>query len=200
MGLSCGMWDLVPWPGIEPRPAALGVQSLSHWTVREVPQPRFLQCKWHINYAGTVQGVSTLRWVPESEIQMGKPWMGRRFKAIFSKPLWFGNLTRNLLGSRLLMRFLELLGPGVGLEYLGNSRPQGSQGSSFWLGWEVLSCMKSRTLEGVVETFSNLNRNFNCSFWVGVWVWFLLSPNNLFSTDFRFFDLSRKCSSNIMVF
>ena len=50
------------------------------------------------------------------------------------------------------MRFLELLGPGVGLEYLGNSQPQGSQGSSFWLAWEVLSFMKSRTLEGVVET------------------------------------------------
>ena len=34
---SCAMWDLVPWPGIEPRPPALGVQSLSHWTTREVP-------------------------------------------------------------------------------------------------------------------------------------------------------------------
>ena len=26
------MWDLVPWPGIEPRPLALGARSLSHWT------------------------------------------------------------------------------------------------------------------------------------------------------------------------
>ena len=34
---SCGTWDLVPWPGIEPRLPALGVQSLSHWTTREVP-------------------------------------------------------------------------------------------------------------------------------------------------------------------
>ena len=24
LGLSCGMWDLVPWPGIEHRPFALG--------------------------------------------------------------------------------------------------------------------------------------------------------------------------------
>ena len=24
LGLSCGMWDLVPWPGIEPGPSALG--------------------------------------------------------------------------------------------------------------------------------------------------------------------------------
>ena len=36
--LSFGMWDLVPWPGIEPGPPALGVKSLSHWTTREVPQ------------------------------------------------------------------------------------------------------------------------------------------------------------------
>ena len=34
---SCGMWDLVPWPGIDPRPPALGARSLSHWITREVP-------------------------------------------------------------------------------------------------------------------------------------------------------------------
>ena len=34
--LSCGMWALVPWPGIEPRAPALGAQSLIHWTTREV--------------------------------------------------------------------------------------------------------------------------------------------------------------------
>ena len=33
---SCSMWDLVPWPGIKPRPSAVDVQSLSHWTIREV--------------------------------------------------------------------------------------------------------------------------------------------------------------------
>ena len=31
---SCGMWDLVPWPGIEHRPPALGVWNLSHWITR----------------------------------------------------------------------------------------------------------------------------------------------------------------------
>ena len=35
--LSCGVWDPVPWPGIQPGPLAVGVQSLlSHWTTREV--------------------------------------------------------------------------------------------------------------------------------------------------------------------
>ena len=31
------MRDLVPRPGIEPGPPALGVQSLTHWTIKEVP-------------------------------------------------------------------------------------------------------------------------------------------------------------------
>ena len=39
--LSCGMWDLVPWPGIKPRPPALGGQSLGHWTTREGPTNMF---------------------------------------------------------------------------------------------------------------------------------------------------------------
>ena len=32
---SCRMWDLVPWPGIKPRPSALGAQSLTHWTTKQ---------------------------------------------------------------------------------------------------------------------------------------------------------------------
>ena len=38
--ISWSMWDLVPWPGTEPRPPVLGVQNLSHWTTREVPYSR----------------------------------------------------------------------------------------------------------------------------------------------------------------
>ena len=38
--LNCGMWNLVPWAGIEPRTPELGVQGLSHWTAREVPSIR----------------------------------------------------------------------------------------------------------------------------------------------------------------
>ena len=36
LGLSCGMWDLVPQSGVTPGPPALEVWSLSHWTTREV--------------------------------------------------------------------------------------------------------------------------------------------------------------------
>ena len=34
---SFSMWDLVPLSGIKPRASELGTQSLSHWTIREVP-------------------------------------------------------------------------------------------------------------------------------------------------------------------
>ena len=34
--LSCGMWDLVSWPRIVPRPCTLGTQSPSRWTTKEV--------------------------------------------------------------------------------------------------------------------------------------------------------------------
>ena len=36
-GLNCGVWDLVPWPGIESGPPTLGAQNFSHWTTRETP-------------------------------------------------------------------------------------------------------------------------------------------------------------------
>ena len=38
--LSCSMWYLVPWQGMKLRPPAVGAQSLSHWTTKEVPRGR----------------------------------------------------------------------------------------------------------------------------------------------------------------
>ena len=52
LGLSCStcdhcvVWDLVPWPGMEPKPTALGAWSLSHWTTREVPPDIFICQLW----------------------------------------------------------------------------------------------------------------------------------------------------------
>ena len=37
LGLSCGMWDLVPWPEIQPGSPALRMKSLSRWTTWEIP-------------------------------------------------------------------------------------------------------------------------------------------------------------------
>ena len=42
--LSCGMWDQVPWRGIQPGPPALGARRASHWTTREVPQGLRVWC------------------------------------------------------------------------------------------------------------------------------------------------------------
>ena len=48
--LSCCMCDLVPGPGIKPRPPVLGAQSLRHWTMREIPVSFILResfFKWY---------------------------------------------------------------------------------------------------------------------------------------------------------
>ena len=47
-GLTWGMWDLVPWPGIKPGPPALGAQGLKHWTTREVPAYRKFKGLSHV--------------------------------------------------------------------------------------------------------------------------------------------------------
>ena len=62
--LSCGMWDLVPWPRIEPRPLALGAWSPSHCTTREVP-PCFF---WAWYKSGTHQQGSC--WPVESQVDV----------------------------------------------------------------------------------------------------------------------------------
>ena len=40
--LGCGMWNLVPWIWIKLGPPALVLQSLGHWTPREVPKQTFI--------------------------------------------------------------------------------------------------------------------------------------------------------------
>ena len=44
-GLSCNTLNVVPQPRIEPGSLALGAQSLSHWTTREVPLFPSFYCK-----------------------------------------------------------------------------------------------------------------------------------------------------------
>ena len=41
--LSCSMWDLVPWPGMEPGPPTLETWSLRHCITGEVPPRLALQ-------------------------------------------------------------------------------------------------------------------------------------------------------------
>ena len=37
LAAPCGLWDLSPRRGIEPRPSAMKAQSPNHWTAREFP-------------------------------------------------------------------------------------------------------------------------------------------------------------------
>ena len=55
---------LVPWPGIEPLPPGLGMQSLRHWTTREVPLPQILKLNYFFTlgqllYAAIFSSAST---------------------------------------------------------------------------------------------------------------------------------------------
>ena len=51
--IRCDLWDLAPWPGIEPESPALAVWSLSHWSTREVPGPCGFN-KWVFNVVSEV--------------------------------------------------------------------------------------------------------------------------------------------------
>ena len=51
------------WPGIEPRPPALGAWSLSYWITREVPAFPFLYLKSLSQHQGLFQWVSSLHQV-----------------------------------------------------------------------------------------------------------------------------------------
>ena len=64
----CSIWDLVPWPGLEP---ALGAWSLSHWTTREVPMLIFfdvpsLPNSWFLLYGLSKKAHLTLGLQPQS--------------------------------------------------------------------------------------------------------------------------------------
>ena len=48
------MWDLILWPGTEPIPTSLGVQSLNHWTARKPHYPTIHLCLWRVSLSAVV--------------------------------------------------------------------------------------------------------------------------------------------------
>ena len=77
-GFSCGMQDLVPWPGIKPGPPALGAQSLNFWTTREVPCPGILSGnipEWlgELNIFILFNQCGWWEWPLQSAFMMGTP-------------------------------------------------------------------------------------------------------------------------------
>ena len=53
LGLSCGIWDLVSWPWIQPGSPAFGAWSLSCWTPRE--DPWWMTFSWNLDVSDTVR-------------------------------------------------------------------------------------------------------------------------------------------------
>ena len=71
LGLSCSIWDLVPWPGIEPGPSALEAQNLNHWTTRKVPYVYFRLGKWCYTKSKFERfSYSSSKWVIKQQIQL----------------------------------------------------------------------------------------------------------------------------------
>ena len=65
---NCVMWNLIPWPGIKPRPPPLRTQSVSHWTTREIPRLVIFTLNFH--------GVQGFQKVPRS-LFCRNVWRGR---------------------------------------------------------------------------------------------------------------------------
>ena len=79
-GLSCemqilshGVWDLVPWPGIEPKPPVLGARSLSHWTIREVSKTSFLKYIFSWDYNVSINKEKYPRDIPDGPVVKTPP-------------------------------------------------------------------------------------------------------------------------------
>ena len=68
--LSCGMWNLVPWPGMEPGPPTLRTWRLSHWTTRGVPRMEIWsgqEVQWPLLYANEPILVCLLTWIERTD-------------------------------------------------------------------------------------------------------------------------------------
>ena len=71
--MACGI--LVPLPGVEPKPAALGARSLSPWTTRWVPIVR------------NEGGMATELTVQRLEVEAQQKWTEKRAVRLPSLPL-----------------------------------------------------------------------------------------------------------------
>ena len=87
LGLSCSMWDLVPWPGNEPGSLALGAWSLNHWTIKEVPT-----CNWDTVLRDYFN--DPLQWVgiPKNRKKGENPYLATPLCQVFSKFILLFNL------------------------------------------------------------------------------------------------------------
>ena len=71
LDLSCGMWDRVPWPGIETRSPTLTAQSLSQWATKEVLN--FISNSCNVLFGRYCYAISWMRkWGSEGQVSFLK--------------------------------------------------------------------------------------------------------------------------------
>lgn len=106
----CGVWDLVPWPRIEPVPPPLKVQSLNQWTIREVLQQHHINAR----QVGPGKGNGQEGWSAK-KLRQGKGGCGRRTKqhrgwpSILLSNGWEKNAKKRNCGGRSSPVFFYLL-------------------------------------------------------------------------------------------
>ena len=76
----CGTWDLVPWPGIIPRPPELGAWSLNHLTTREVLKTFRYFTEWTAKYK--ILRNNTLALLETSQLTQATFWHNNSFSII----------------------------------------------------------------------------------------------------------------------
>lgn len=110
----------------------------------------------------------------------------RRFKEVFSKPLWFGNGTRNLLGSRLWWDSWSVLVQAWVWNTWEMADHRDLRAPHSGLVWKCWAVWKAGHLRGwwrLLETSARIPIvHFGQQFGLDPYV----SPKNLFSTEFRF--------------
>ena len=94
------LWDLIPWPEIEPRPPALGVWSLSHRTTREIPYLYSLHRGSNI-WIGSWRYLYSLRESNRKQRTEGRGWLNDGSVwleyGLYRKESWFVTLERQLV-------------------------------------------------------------------------------------------------------
>ena len=107
---SCDLWDLVPWPEIEPRPSALGTWSPSHWTTREIPHiGLFCSCLEHV-WIPKASQITCIKWFIIFLLKLNKNLLNHKSS----------HLIRNML---ILTPSSFLLGMGKGPVWSGFCQP-----------------------------------------------------------------------------
>ena len=154
LSFSCGMWDLIPWPGIKSRPPALGSWGPRHWTSREVPLLLF----WVI-----------LTWLPTPALSPGK---SHGWRSLVGCSPW--DLEQSDTTEQLPFHFsLSCIGEGNGNPLQCSCLENPRDGGAWWAA--VYGVAQSRTWLKRLSSSSSSSSSFPCWFIDRKYLFWLLS-------------------------